>query len=160
MAQSAYIHFVEGSAVASMTMDELKQQLLQFKEQLERTGKQLGWDYAEAGFPYTIETKPDSGGRWFYLKGTNSLYKYIVLGMADSQAAEGTGAREIQVVLPDGCTHGDKSKGNELCKYLARKNKAELKLFLTAGRCISTRGNKKSLPYEGRLFSCFIDSRR
>ncbi|WP_019537361.1 DUF1885 family protein [Paenibacillus ginsengihumi] len=128
MAQSAYIKFVEGSALTSLTLDELKEQLLHYQEQLALTGKQLGWDYAEAGFPYTIETKPESEGQWFYLKGTDARYNYIVLGVG----SESRGDREVhyvQVVLPDGATHGDKAKGNEFCKYLAKRWKAELHLF-------------------------------
>jgi hypothetical protein len=128
VAQSAYIKFVEGSAVSSLTLDELKEHLVHYKEQLALTGKQLGWDYADAGFPYTIETKPEGEGKWFYLKGISPLYKYIVLGVG----TENHGEQErhyAQVVLPDDCTHGDKAKGNEFCKYLARRLKAELHLF-------------------------------
>ncbi|TBL78235.1 DUF1885 family protein [Paenibacillus thalictri] len=128
MAQSAYIKFVTGSAVSSMTLDELKEQLLGYKEQLALTGKQLGWDYADAGFPYTIETKPEGEGKWFYLKGTSSLYKYIVLGVGSDPNGDEQ-KNYVQMVLPDDCTHGDKAKGNELCKYLGRRFKAELHLF-------------------------------
>ena len=35
----------------------------------------------------------------------------------------------IQIVLPDDCTHGDKGKGNELCKHLSRTLRAQLHLF-------------------------------
>lgn len=128
MAQSAYIKFVEGSTVSSLSLDELKAQLLHYKEQLNLTGKQLGWDYEDAGFPYTIESKPEGEDKWFYLKGKNALYKYIVMGPGKDQ--DGDKERNfIQVVLPDDCTHGDKSKGNEFCKYLAKLWKAELHLF-------------------------------
>ncbi|MFE5319757.1 DUF1885 family protein [Paenibacillus sp. NPDC056579] len=128
MAQSAYIKFVEGSALSSLSLDELKEQLLHYKEQLQLTGKQLGWDYDDAGFPYTIETKPEAEGKWFYLKGKNSLYKYIVMGPGKDQNGE-TEQHYVQVVLPDDSTHGDKAKGNEFCKYLAKLWKAELHLF-------------------------------
>jgi hypothetical protein len=128
MAQSAYIKFVEGSTVASLNLDELKTQLLHYKEQLNLTGKQLGWEYGDAGFPYTIETKPDAEGKWFYLKGKDSLYKYIVMGTGTEQNGD-TSRHYVQVVLPHDCTHGDKAKGNEFCKYLAKLWKAELQLF-------------------------------
>ncbi|NOU95299.1 DUF1885 family protein [Paenibacillus sp. LMG 31456] len=128
MAQSAYIKFVDGSTIPSLTLDELKDQLLHYKEQLNLTGKQLGWDYDDAGFPYTIETKPEAEGKWFYLKGKDQLYKYIVMGTGNDQDGD-KDRYYVQVVLPDDSTHGDKAKGNEFCKYLAKLWKAELHLF-------------------------------
>jgi hypothetical protein len=128
MAQSAYISFVDGSAVSSLTLDELQEHLLKYKEQTALTGKQLGWDYADVAFPYTIESRPDSEGKWFYLQGTNELYKFIVFGVG-SDTKEDVERHYVQVVLPDDSTHGDKAKGNEFCKYLARHLKAELHLF-------------------------------
>lgn len=128
MSQSAYLYFVEGSAVPSLTLEELKQQLERYREQVSRTGQQLDWDYANAAFPYTIETKPESEGTWFYLKGKSDQYKYIVFGIGTSHTEE-TEKHYVQVVLPDGSTHGDKAKANELCKYLAKHLKAELHLF-------------------------------
>jgi hypothetical protein len=128
MSQSAYIKFVQGSAVASLTLDELKEQLLHYKDQLAKTAEQLGWEYDDAGFPYTIETKPEGEGKWFYLKGKNQLYKYIVFGVGSEKVGEEE-QHFVQVVLPDGATHGDKAKGNEFCKHLARNLKAELHLF-------------------------------
>ncbi len=128
MSQSAFIYFVQGSAVPSVTVDEVKQQLLHYKEQTALTGRQLGWDYADAAFPYTIETKPEAGESWFYLKGKNDLYKYIIFGVGHKEDG-GEERHFVQVVLPDDCTHGDKAKGNEFCKYLARAWKAELHLF-------------------------------
>jgi hypothetical protein len=128
MAQSAYIKLVEGSAVSTLSLDELRHQLEHYREQLAKTGTQLGWEYDEAGFPYTIETKPEAEGKWFYLKGTNPLYKYIVMGVG-SESVNDTERHYIQMVLPDDSTHGDKSKGNEFSKYLGKLWKAELHLF-------------------------------
>jgi hypothetical protein len=128
MGQSAYIKLVTGSLVPSLTLDEVKDKLMHYREQLALTAKQLGWDYDEAGFPYTIETKTEGKNEWFYLKGINPLYKYIVFGVGSKQ--ENDEERHfIQVVLPDDATHGDKSKGNELCKHLGKDLKAELHLF-------------------------------
>ena len=59
MSQSAYLYFVEGSAVPSLTLDELEAELRHYQEQTAKTGEQLGWDYAGAAFPYTIEKKPE-----------------------------------------------------------------------------------------------------
>ncbi|MFX3633399.1 MAG: DUF1885 family protein [Candidatus Pristimantibacillus sp.] len=120
MSQSAFIKLVKGSVVSELPLEQLKERLLHYRDQTALTGQQLDWDYAEAAFPYTIETKQDD--RWFYLKGTNPLYKYIVFGHADN-------ASTIQVMLPEESTHGDKAKANELCKYLAKQLQASLTLF-------------------------------
>ncbi|MDB5052599.1 MAG: hypothetical protein JWM44_649 [Bacilli bacterium] len=128
MSQSAYIKFVEGSTVSSMTLEELQEHLANYKEQLTLTGQQLGWEYANAGFPYTFETKPEAEGKWFYLKGKDDGYKHIVMGVGND--ADGEAARSyVQVVLPNDATHGDKAKANELCKHLGKQMKAELHLF-------------------------------
>lgn len=128
VAQSAYIKFVQGSAVSSLSLEELQQYLHAYKEQLALTGEQLSWVYENAGFPYIIETKPESDGRWFYLKGQDSYYKYIIMGLGSEQTEDGN-IHFVQVVLPDGSTHGDKAKANEFCKHLSRKLQAELHLF-------------------------------
>lgn len=144
MAQSAYLYFVEGSEAASLTLDELKGWLNRYVEQTSITGSQLDWDYADAAFPYTIETKPDAGDQWFYLKGKTPLYHHIIFGIGSKQtdsatADEASGSSEeapatnqvhyIQVVLPDGSTHGDKAKANEFVKYLGKHLKTETHLF-------------------------------
>jgi len=129
MAQNAYIKFVEGSAVASLTLDELKEHLQRYREQTIRTGQQLSWGYGEVAFPYTIENHPDADGRWFYLKGTSPLYRAIAFGVDREETEDGQQRHYVQVVLPDNATHGDKAKGNEFCKYLGRHYKAEVHLF-------------------------------
>ncbi|MBO9608135.1 MAG: DUF1885 family protein [Paenibacillaceae bacterium] len=128
MAQSAFIKFVEGSSVASMTLEELQDRLHHYKEQLALTGKQLSWEYDDAGFPYSFESKPEGKDRWFYLKGTNPLYNYILFGVGTDDGQEPS-RHYIQVVLPDGSTHGDKAKANEYCKHLGKQLQAELHLF-------------------------------
>jgi hypothetical protein len=128
LSQSAYIKFVEGSVVERLSLDEVKTWLERYREQTSLTGQQLGWNYSEAAFPYTIETKPGEEHLWFYLKGTTPLYHYILFGVGTKTEGE----REVpyvQVVLPDDATHGDKAKGNELCKYMAKHLKAELTMF-------------------------------
>ncbi|TLS48284.1 DUF1885 family protein [Paenibacillus antri] len=129
MSQSAYLYFTEGSSVPSVTLEELEQYLGRYKEQTSKTGQQLDWSYDEAAFPYTIEKKPEGEGVWFYLKAKDEPYKYIVFGVGTEKTDDGGERHYIQVVLPDGSTHADKSKGNELCKYLARTLKTELHLF-------------------------------
>jgi hypothetical protein len=128
MSQSAYLYFTEGSSVPSVTLEELEGYLLRYREQTAKTGEQLDWSYADAAFPYTIEKKPEGDGVWFYLKAKDEPYKYIVFGVG-SKTENDAQKHYVHVVLPDGSTHADKSKGNELCKYLARTLKTELHLF-------------------------------
>lgn len=127
MSQSAYIKLVQGSSVQQVSLEDIRHQLLHYREQVMLTGTQLGWDYAEAAFPYTIESKQDD--RWFYLKGINPLYKHIIFGPSEAPSTTGTLAPCVHVVLPDEATHGDKAKANELCKYIAKQLKAELTMF-------------------------------
>ncbi|MDF2668466.1 MAG: hypothetical protein K0R67_772 [Paenibacillus sp.] len=128
MAQSAYMYLTDGSTVPSITVDELKERLLHYKDQLKKTGTQLGWDYSDSAFPYSIETKPEGENKWFYLKGTDPSYKHMILGIGSKEVNE-VDRSFVQIVLPSGATHGDKAKGNELCRYLAKLLKAELHLF-------------------------------
>jgi hypothetical protein len=129
MSQSAYIKFVEGSAVSSLTLDELKDLLLKYKDQMSLTGQQLDWEYGDKGFPYTMETKPEGEGKWFMLKATNGYYKYILVGVGKESDDMGGERYFVQLTLPEGSTSGDKSKANEFCKHLAKQLKAELHLF-------------------------------
>jgi len=128
MSQSAYLYFAEGSSVPSVTLEELEEHLHRYRDQTSKTGQQLDWNYAAAAFPYTIEKNPEGEGVWFYLKGKDEAYKYILFGVG-SKKTDDAERHYVQVVLPDGSTHGDKAKANELCKYLARNLKTELHLF-------------------------------
>lgn len=128
MSQSAYISLVQGSKLDAIDLDGVKEQLREYQEQMALTGQQLGWDYADAAFPYEIEQKPEADGQWFYLKGTKPLYQYIVVGTG-SREVDGDVIPYIQVVLPEGSTHGDKAKANELCKWIGKRLQAEVKLF-------------------------------
>ncbi|SFI58873.1 protein of unknown function [Paenibacillus sp. UNC496MF] len=128
MSQSAYIKFVQGSAVDALSLEDVKERLGRYKEQTSLTGRQLEWDYADAAFPYTIEAKPGEEDRWFYLKGTTPQYRYILFGVGSETNGDAS-VSHVQVTLPDAATHGDKAKANELCKYMAKQLKAELKLF-------------------------------
>ena len=133
MGNSAYIKLVEGSVVQETTLEEVKNKLTHYIEMTSKTGKQLDWGYSNAAFPYTIVEKQEAKGAWFYLKGKDpKLYKYIMLGIGqEALPAEGEQKKQhyIQVVLPEGSTHGDKGKANEFCKYLAKEYKGELHLF-------------------------------
>ncbi len=136
MSLSAYIKLVEGSATDKVTIEEVKEKLQRYIEMTSKTGQQLNWNYADAAFPYEMIDQQDEGGKWFYLKGKDSdLYKYILFGVGTEKVSseDGNGQETersyIQVVLPDGATHGDRGKANEFCKYLAKEFNAELHLF-------------------------------
>ncbi|WP_404449877.1 DUF1885 family protein [Sutcliffiella horikoshii] len=131
MASSAYINLVPKSKEKTLTVEDVKELLNYYKDITSKTGKQLGWEYSEAAFPYELKEKPEGKGTWFYLKGTEDRYKMILIGVGTQVATteEAEPLSYIQVTLHDQSTHGDKGKANELCKFLAKKLEAELKLF-------------------------------
>lgn len=133
MSNSSFIKLVKASATSQVTLQDVKSKLQHYIDMTTKTGKQLDWGYSEAAFPYSIAEKPEGKDQWFYLKGKDQkLYKYIVFGVGSETVPNEEGDEEqyfIQVVLPEGATHGDKGKANEFCKYLAKEYKAELHLF-------------------------------
>ncbi|UFJ41858.1 DUF1885 family protein [Brevibacillus humidisoli] len=127
--QSAYIYFAEGSTIPKATVDDVKAKLQRYIEMTKKTGEQLGWDYGDAAFPYNIEEPADGKDSWFLLRGKDpKSYKYIIMGVGSETAADSE-KNYIQISLPETATHGDKSKANEFCRYLAKEFKAELHLF-------------------------------
>jgi hypothetical protein len=128
MSQSAYIQLVQGSTVDQITLDNVLEVLDRYRSQTALTGQQLSWNYAEMAFPYTIERRSEGSAEWLYLKGNQPNYRYILIGVGTRQEEERS-VPYIQIVLPNGATHGDKSKANELCKYIGRLLKAEVRLF-------------------------------
>jgi hypothetical protein len=127
--QSAYIYFVEGSTATQVDIDDVKAKFARYIDMTKKTGEQLGWAYADAAFPYTLEERPEGKGSWFLLKGKDpDHYKAIVVGIG-SKEENGHEKHYVQVSLPESATHGDKNKANEYCRYLARDYKAELHLF-------------------------------
>ncbi len=127
--QSAYIYLVDGSAVPKVTLADVKEKFQQYMEMTKKTGKQLGWEYAAAAFPYVLEEKPEGKDSWFMLKGKDpKSYKSIIVGVG-SKNVDGKEINYIQISLPDASTHGDKGKANEFTRYLAREYKGEAHLF-------------------------------
>ncbi|WP_438433475.1 DUF1885 family protein [Gorillibacterium sp. sgz500922] len=126
MAQNAYVELVEGSSAPGLTLEELRGILEHYRAQLAETGKQLGWGYEQAAFPYTIEPGPLDG--WLTLAGTAPQYRTIHIGLG-SRSVEDRVRSFVRISLPAGSTHGDKGKANELSKYLGKKLKAEVHLL-------------------------------
>lgn len=133
MSNSAYIKLVPESTKQSISIEEVKELFHYYKEITSKTGSQVSWSYSEAAFPYELREKEEGKDQWFYLKSDERGYNMLVLGIGSEQFEEDNGEivnREyVQVVLPEGSTHGDKGKGNEFCKFLAKKLEGELHLF-------------------------------
>ncbi|MED2973484.1 DUF1885 family protein [Fictibacillus sp. B-59209] len=129
MQQHAYIKLVPSSKQHSITSEEVKNLFRYYKEITSKTGTQLGWEYGQSAFPYSMEEKSEGKDRWFYLKGSDrQQFKYIMIGL-DTEETDETNTSYIQVTLPEGFTHGDKGKANEFCKFLAKQLEGELHLF-------------------------------
>lgn len=126
MSQTSVVKLVKESEVQTLTLEQFRELLEQYREQLALTGQQLGWDYEGRAFPYTIE----QDGKWIILKSDspNPRYDKIALGVHTEQTEDGE-TTSIHIVLPPGASHGDKGKANELAKYLGKKLKAEVLLF-------------------------------
>lgn len=128
MSQSAYVQLVKGSTTDNVTLEDVRSIFDRYREQTALTGKQLDWQYDDMAFPYEIEQRTNDGVDWLCLKGTNSDYRYIFIGIGTKER-EGVTIPYIQFVLPDGSTHGDKAKANEFCKYFGKTLQAEVQLF-------------------------------
>ncbi|MBS2968807.1 DUF1885 family protein [Metabacillus sp. KIGAM252] len=94
-----------------------------YKNITAKTGEQLGWEYSETAFPYETFEEND---RLLILRSEQPGFNHIYIGIIQ---LEDGGATTVQVYLPASSGHGDKGKANELCKFLAKKMKAELHLF-------------------------------
>jgi hypothetical protein len=118
---------VNGSKQNQITLDEVKQLFSYYREMTSLTGKQLGWNYQDVAFPYELEEREQDGIPYLFLKSKDpALYHYLIVGVSHENE---TGIYYIQIVLPDQATHGDKAKGNEFAKFLAKQVKGELHLF-------------------------------
>ncbi|SDW07624.1 protein of unknown function [Marininema mesophilum] len=130
MGKNAYIKMVNGSTQQELTLDDVKQALDHFIHMTQLTGEQLDWGYAENAFPYTVEEQVQEGTPYLLLKGNDPrLYKYLIIGVRSDPSSSSAVSNCIQLVVPQGATHGDTSKANEFSRYLARRFQAELHLL-------------------------------
>lgn len=118
----ATIILLPSSVKSTITLEETIEYLSYYKEITTKTGEQLGWKYDAAAFPYNIELTD----KYADLKSLERGYSRIIIAVGEN--AE-TNCSYIQIILPASSTYADKSKANELCKFLAKKLKAELHLF-------------------------------
>ncbi|CUA78983.1 DUF1885 family protein [Anoxybacillus suryakundensis] len=116
MAYTATIELVSASTWETVTLEQCKQLLEQFRDIARKTGEQLAWDYAQSAFPYDIVTKEDR----IVLVGKDARYHMIECRIHE---------RAVEFVLPKRATHGDKGKANELCKFFAKQMAGKLHLF-------------------------------
>ncbi len=127
MSSSAYVKLVEKSKQQSITLDDVEKLIRYYKEITSKTGEQLGWKYGSAAFPYSIERRESKELKYYELKGSDQGYHYILVGVGSEFNSENT--TQVQIVLPDGATHGDKGKAVEFSKFLAKQLNGELHLF-------------------------------
>ncbi|MGM7701008.1 DUF1885 family protein [Pseudalkalibacillus sp. Hm43] len=127
MSSSAYVKLVEKSKQQSITLDDVENLIRYYKEITSKTGEQLSWEYGSAAFPYSIELRESKELKYYELKGTEQGYHYILVGVGSEPDSEN--ANQVQIVLPDGATHGDKGKAVEFSKFLAKQLDGELHLF-------------------------------
>lgn len=133
MVRNAYIKLVPASKQEKITTDEVKELFKYYKEITGKTGEQLGYKYDEDAFPYEIKEKDGGKGKWFYLKSEKPDFNMIMIGVDEEEIEDENGEKRtqsyIQLTLPETATIGDKAKGNEFCKFLAKKLEGELHLF-------------------------------
>jgi hypothetical protein len=133
MASNAFIKLVPSSAKQTITIDEVKELFHYYKEITKKAGKQTGWEYDDAAFPYEIKETDDGKGKWFYLHSNQDRYFAIMIGVDTETILDEAGEEReqmyVQVTLPEQSTFGDKGKANEFCKFLAKKLQGELQLF-------------------------------
>lgn len=131
--KNAYIKLVPGSLKEIITLEDVKELFNYYKSITNKTGKQLDWEYENAAFPYEIKETPEGKGKWLYLDSQVDRYCVILLGVDQETVTDEAGNNRIQfyiqLTLPTISTYGDKGKANELCKFLAKKLKAELHMF-------------------------------
>jgi hypothetical protein len=133
MAENAFIKLVPSSAQQTITVEEVKELLIYYKDITSKTGNQVDWEYGDSAFPYEVKEKSEGKGKWFYLQSTNERYYAILFGVDKEMVRDEDGTERIQtyiqVTLPEQSTFGDKGKANEFCKFLAKKLQGELHLF-------------------------------
>ncbi|MBE2912901.1 DUF1885 family protein [Anoxybacillus flavithermus] len=116
MAYTATIELVPASTWETVTLEQCKQLLEQFRDIARKTGEQLGWDYEQYAFPYDIVINEDR----IILVGKDARYHMIECRIHE---------RAVEFALPKQATHGDKGKANELCKFFAKRMAGKLHLF-------------------------------
>ena len=119
--QHAFIKLVPKSAKQAITIEDVQQLFIYYKNITAQTGKQLNWNYEESAFPYEIIQTSETT---LHLKSIHDRYRSIYVGIGEANEHP-----FVQITLPESATFGDKGKANEFCRYVAKKLEAELQLF-------------------------------
>ena len=133
MTENAYIKLVPESVKETVTIEDVKELLTYYQMITAKTGKQLDWDYDKKAFPYEMKEPEKMKDKVIYLQSNVDRYHMILIGVDQEVVKDEDGLERIQsyiqFTLPETATFGDKGKANELCKFLAKKLRAQLHLF-------------------------------
>ncbi|MFF2499362.1 DUF1885 family protein [Peribacillus sp. NPDC058075] len=133
MTENAYIKLVPESAKGTVTIEDVKELLNYYRMITAKTGKQLDWDYDKKAFPYEMKEPERMKDKAIFLQSKEDRYHMILIGVDQEVVTDEDGSERIQsyiqFTLPETATFGDKGKANELCKFLAKKLRAQLHLF-------------------------------
>ncbi|MGG4267056.1 DUF1885 family protein [Peribacillus simplex] len=133
MTENAYIKLVPESVKATVTIEDVKELLNYYQMITAKTGKQLDWEYEKNAFPYEMKEPERMKDKAIYLQSKEDRYHMILIGVDQEVVKDEDGLERIQsyiqFTLPETATFGDKGKANELCKFLAKKLRAQLHLF-------------------------------
>ncbi|MFD6439755.1 DUF1885 family protein [Peribacillus sp. NPDC060186] len=133
MIENAYIKLVPESVKEAVTIEDVKELLTYYQMITAKTGKQLNWDYDKKAFPYEMKEPEKMKDKIIYLQSNVDRYHMILIGVDQEIVQDEDGLERIQsyiqFTLPETSTFGDKGKANELCKFLAKKLRAQLHLF-------------------------------
>ncbi|MCM3672822.1 DUF1885 family protein [Peribacillus simplex] len=133
MTENAYIKLVPESAKGTVTIEDVKELLNYYQMITAKTGRQLDWDYDKKAFPYVMKEPERMKDKAIYLQSKEDRYHMILIGVDQEVVKDEDGSERIQsyiqFTLPETATFGDKGKANELCKFLAKKLRAQLHLF-------------------------------
>ncbi|MFH0066780.1 DUF1885 family protein [Peribacillus sp. NPDC056705] len=133
MTENAYIKLVPESVKGTVTIEDVKELLNYYQMITAKTGKQLDWDYDKKAFPYEMKEPEKMKDKAIYLQSIEDRYHMILIGVDQEVVKDEDGSERIQsyiqFTLPETATFGDKGKANELCKFLAKKLRAQLHLF-------------------------------
>ena len=133
MTENAYIKLVPESVKGTVTIEDVKELLNYYQMITAKTGKQLDWDYDKKAFPYEMKEPEKMKDKVIYLQSNEDRYHMILIGVDQEVVKDEDGLERIQsyiqFTLPETATFGDKGKANELCKFLAKKLRAQLHLF-------------------------------
>ncbi|HWO74855.1 MAG TPA: DUF1885 family protein [Bacillus sp. (in: firmicutes)] len=128
MNEAALIKVTPHSQKESISYEDVKEILEYYQEITHKTGEQLSWDYDQMAFPYTVIETKTSEGTYLLLKSKEDPHYHSIL-IDIPNTSDDSPSTLLRITLPPSSTLADKGKANELCRFIAKKWEAELKLF-------------------------------